>query len=463
MVEHMAVHRIKKGLNLPITGEPRQEITPAAQPVRVALVAADYPGMRPTMFVQEGDAVKRGQLLFEDKKTPGVRYTAPGAGQIAGIHRGERRALQSVVIELNEHERSGALTDDDHVVFAAYQGKAPATLKREELVELLVESGLWTVLRTRPFGKVPAVDAVPHSIFVTAIDTNPLAPSVEKVLQGREQDFGTGLEVVTRLTEGVTYLCQRPGDTIPVPANAELQIEEFEGPHPAGLPGVHIHLLDPVHRGKTVWYIDYQSVVSIGRLFTTGKLDVERVIALAGPMAKNPRLLQTRVGAATDGLVANELREGEARVISGSVLSGRQAEGDIHGYLGLRHHQISVVEEGRHRPFLGWMMPGSDTFSMLNLFLSRLTPGKRFAFTTNTNGAERAMVPMGMYERVMPMDIHPTYLLRSLIVHDLEEAEKLGCLELDEEDLALCTFVCPSKYEYGPILRENLDMIEKEG
>jgi len=463
MVEHMAVHRIKKGLNLPIAGEPKQEITPAAQPAHVAIVAADYPGMRPTMVVQAGDAVKRGQVLFEDKKTPGVRYTAPGAGKIAAIHRGERRALQTVVIELNENERRGTMAGDDYAVFDSYRDKDPATLKRQELVDLLVESGLWTAFRTRPFGKVPAVDAAPHSMFVTAIDTNPLAASVEKALQGKERDFGTGLLAVARLTEGTTYVCKRAGDTLPVPANAGMQVEEFDGPHPAGLPGVHIHLLDPVHRGKTVWYIDYQSVVSIGRLFATGRLDVERVISLAGPMVNTPRLLRTRVGASTDDLVANELREGEARVISGPVLSGRQAQGAVHGYLGLRHHQISVVEEGRHRPFLGWMMPGSDTFSVLNLFLSRLSPNKRFAFTTNTHGAERALVPMGTYERVMPMDIQPTYLLRSLIVHDVEEAEKLGCLELDEEDLALCTFVCPSKYEYGPILRENLDIIEKEG
>lgn len=459
----MAVHRNKKGLNLPIIGEPRQEIEAAPQPGHVAIVAADYPGMRPTMYVQEGDTVKRGQLLFEDKKTPGVLYTAPGAGKVIAINRGERRALQTVVVELNEPERRGTMTDDDFAVFEAFQNKEPATLKRQELVDLLVESGLWTALRTRPFGKVPAIDTTPHSVFVTAIDTHPLAPRVEKVLEGNERDFEAGLLVVARLTEGTTYLCKAPGAKIPGSANAGVTVEEFEGPHPAGLPGLHIHLLDPVHREKAVWYIDYQSVVSIGRLFTTGKPDVERVISLAGPMVKNPRLLRTRAGASTDALVSGELLEGEARVISGSVLSGRQAQGRVHGYLGLRHHQISVLEEGRQRPFLGWMMPGADTFSVLNLFISKLFPNKRFAFTTNTHGAERAMVPMGTYERVMPMDIQPTYLLRALVVHDIEEAEKLGCLELDEEDLALCTFVCPSKYEYGPILRENLDMIEKEG
>jgi Na+-transporting NADH:ubiquinone oxidoreductase subunit A len=459
----MAAHKIKKGLDLPIAGQPRQEVETAPQPRHVAIVAADYSGMRPTMHVEDGDTVQRGQLLFEDKKTSGVRYTAPGAGKVIAINRGERRALQTVVLELNENERGGKLTDDDYAAFESFKDKDPATLKRQELVDLLVESGVWTAFRTRPFGKVPAIDTTPHSIFVTAIDTNPLAPSVEKVLEGKEQDFEKGLLVVARLTEGPTYLCKRTGANIAASANHGVTVEEFEGPHPAGLPGLHIHLLDPVHREKTVWYIDYQSVVSIGRLFSTGKLDVERVISLAGPMVKDPRLLKTRVGASTDDLVADQLHEGNVRVISGSVLSGRQAQGGVHGYLGLRHHQISVVREGREREFLGWMMAGTEKFSVLNLFASRLFPKKRFAFTTNTNGAERAMVPMGTYERVMPMDIQPTYLLRSLIVHDIEQAEKLGCLELDEEDLALCTFVCPSKYVYGPILRENLDIIEKEG
>lgn len=459
----MAVHTIKKGLDLPIAGVPRQNITPAPSPSRVAIVAADYPGMRPTMHVQEGDAVKRGQLVFEDKKTPGVRYTAPGAGKVAAINRGERRALQTVVIELNQNERDGALTDDEYAVFESFQGKDPGALERQELVDLLVESGMWTTLRSRPFGKVPPIDSAPHSVFVTAIDTNPLAPSVEKAIEGREQDFETGLAAVARLTEGATYLCKQAGAKVPVPAKLDVSVEEFQGPHPAGLAGLHIHLLDPVHREKTAWYVDYQSVASIGRLLATGRLDVERVISLAGPMVTDPRLLRTRAGASTDDLVEGQLHEGDVRVISGSVLSGRQAQGEVHGYLGMRHHQISAVEEGRHRAFMGWMMPGADTFSVMNLFASRLFKGKRFTFTTNTHGAERAMVPVGNYERVMPMDIQPTYLLRSLIVHDLEEAEKLGCLELDEEDLALCTFVCPSKYEYGPILRSNLDLIEKEG
>lgn len=459
----MAVHTITKGLDVPIAGKPRQTLEPAAAPAHVALLAADYHGMRPTMQVEEGDAVTRGGLLFEDKKTPGVRYTSPAAGTVVAVHRGERRALQSVVIALNERERAGAPGDEDFESFESYRGDDPGALKREDIVRLLVESGLWTAFRTRPFSKAPAPDSEPHSIFVTAIDTHPLAPSVETALQGREKDFEKGLLCVAKLTAGPTFLCKAAGANVPGHAGAGLTVEEFQGAHPAGTPGLHIHLLDPVHRGKTVWHIGYQDVAAIGRLFTTGRLDVERVISLAGPSVKDPRLLRTRLGASTDDLCRGELGEGDHRVISGSVLAGRSAAGEVHGFLGRYHQQVSVLPEGGHREFLGWMMPGFDKFSTINLFASRLLKGREYRLTTALHGSKRAMVPIGMYERVMPMDIVPTFLLRALIVGDVEQAEQLGCLELDEEDLALCTFVCPGKYEYGPILRQNLETIEKEG
>ncbi|MCC6697272.1 MAG: Na(+)-translocating NADH-quinone reductase subunit A [Candidatus Hydrogenedentes bacterium] len=459
----MAVHTIKKGLNLPISGEPVQEIDRVRQPRHVALLADDYVGMKPTMAVAAGDAVKRGQRLFEDKKNPGVLYTAPAAGTVAAVNRGAKRAFQSIVIELNEAEAQGKVTGADVVRFENYTGNDPAGLSRDQIQALLLESGLWTAFRTRPFSKVPAPGTVPHSIFVTAIDTNPLAPSVERVIAGREEDFQRGLICVAKMTEGKTYLCKARGAAVPANPNTGIAIEEFEGAHPAGTVGVHIHRLDPVHREKTVWHIGFQDVIAIGHLFKTGGLDVERVISLAGPIVKKPRLISTRLGASIDDLVGGELKDGESRVISGSVLSGRVARGEVFGYLGRYHQQVSVVREGREREFLGWMAPGSEKFSIINLFVSCLSRGKRFAFDTSTNGSKRAMVPIGMYEKVMPMDILPTHLLRALIVGDLERAEQLGCLELDEEDLALCTFVCPGKYEYGPILRQNLDVIDREG
>ena len=456
----MALHRIKKGLDLPITGAPQQTIEAASPPARVALVAADYHGMKPTMHVKPGDSVRRGQLLFEDKKIPGVRYTAPGGGKVFAVNRGKRRALQSVVIELDSEERSGKAST---VRFAADTGKHPAELSRDEVQALLLESGLWTALRARPYSKVPDPATKPKSIFVTAIDTNPLAPDVGEVLRGKGDDFERGLVALSKLTDGNVFVCKAPGTDLQLPSDSRIQTEEFTGPHPAGLAGLHIHLLDPVDRKKLVWSVGCQDVVAIGRLFNGGELYVNRVVALAGPPVTNPRLLETRVGASLDDLTSGELAEGEMRVISGSVLSGRRAMGTEEGYLGRYDQQVSVLAEGREREFLGWLGPGFDKYSTLNTFLSRLLPGKKFAMTTDTNGSDRAMVPVGNYERIFPMDILPTFLLRALLMGDVERAQALGVLELDEEDLALCSFVCAGKNDYGVYLRDLLTEIEKDG
>jgi Na+-transporting NADH:ubiquinone oxidoreductase subunit A len=459
----MAAHKIKKGLNLPIAGEPDQRVEPA-NPVRhVALVAADYVGMKPQMEVEIGSTVRRGQLLFTDKKTPGVRYTAPGAGTIVALNRGAKRALQSLVIELSPSEQRGAPGDDEWAQFEAYTGNDPAGLNRQQITELLLESGLWTALRTRPFSKVVQPGTQPAALFITATDTHPLAPNVDVVYQGNEQDFQRGVLCVSKLCDGPVYLCKHPGSAVDAGPHSGVQVEEFSGPHPAGTVGLHIHRLHPVHRNRMVWHLGYQDVIAIGKLFRTGKLDVTRVISFAGPQLQRPRLIATRIGAATEQLAEGEMLEGENRIVSGSVFGGRTAMGEVHGFLGRYVNQITVLREGREREFLGWLTLGINRYSTLNTYLSRLTPGKRFAFSTNVHGSPRAMVPIGMYERVMPFDLMPTFLLRAMIVDDLETAEKLGVLELDEEDVALCTFVCPGKYEYGPILRRNLSLIESEG
>ena len=459
----MPVRKIKKGLDLPISGEPEQSIGPHGQVTRVAIVAPDYIGMKPTMAVREGDKIKRGEVLFEDKKSPGTVYTSPGAGVVAGIHRGDKRALQSVVIDLTDSERAGEPAPEEKISFASFSGRGIPGLSRDDVRALLIESGLWTSFRTRPFSKVPPIDSEPDGIFITAMDTNPLAPSPEEVCRGQEETFEQGLAAIAKLREGHIFLCVEKGSSITAGPYSGVNIEEFTGPHPAGTVGVHIHTLMPVYHERCVWHLDYQDVIAIGKLFMTGELDVTRVISIAGPTVKNPRLIRTRIGASVDEIVDGELEEGESRVISGSVLSGRMAQGEALGYLGRYHHQVTCLREGREREFLGWLTPGANKFSTVNVFTSALSPRRRFAFTTSTNGSERAMVPIGMYERVMPMDILPTFLLRSLVVGDLEQAEKLGCLELDEEDLALCTYVCPGKYEYGPYLRQILTQIEKEG
>ncbi len=443
--------KIKHGLDLPITGAPVQRIE-AARPVRsVAVIGFDYHGMKPTMEVQVGDRVKLGQVLFSDKKTPGVVFTAPGAGVVSALHRGEKRVLQSVVIDLE---------GDDQLAFAQYAAAELAGLSDAQVRENLQQSGLWTALRTRPMSKVPAVDAVPNSIFVTAIDTHPLAADPALVIAEHAADFDYGLQVLARLAK--VFLCKAEGVSLPGEQGANVTTEAFAGPHPAGLAGTHIHFLDPVNVAKSVWTIGYQDVIAIGKLFTTGQLWVERVVSLAGPVVEQPRLVRTRLGANLQELTAGELQAGNNRIVSGSVLGGRTAQGAL-AFLGRYHQQVSCLAEGNHREMMHYLRAGVNKHSVLNIFVSKLSAAKKFAFSTTTNGSPRAMVPVGNYEAVMPLDILPTQLLRYLIVGDTEMAQKLGCLELDEEDLALCTYVCAGKYEYGPILRDNLARIEKEG
>ncbi|MFT5720664.1 MAG: Na+-transporting NADH:ubiquinone oxidoreductase subunit A [Motiliproteus sp.] len=440
--------RITKGLDLPIAGAPKQTIVNGPQVNSVAIIGSDYIGMKPTMSVREGDRVKLGQVIFSDKKTPGVKFTAPASGVVSAINRGQKRALQSVVIDVD---------GDEAVEFATYDA---AKVTREQVVENLVESGLWTALRTRPYSRVPSPESAPNSIFITAMDTNPLAADPVVIIAEHKQAFVAGQQILSKLVQGKLFVCKAAGAE--VPAAAEATVQEFSGVHPAGNAGTHIHFLDPVGEHKTVWTIGYQDVIAVGKLFETGVLWTERVVALAGPQVPEPILIRTRLGANTDHLVAGLVRDADNRVISGSIFNGRTAEGTL-AYLSRYAVQVSVLLEGRSRDFMGWGAAGAEKHSLLNIVTGKLNVGKLFSFTTTTNGSERAMVPVGQFEEVMPLDILPTQLLRALVVGDMDAAIALGALELEEEDLALCTYACTGKYEYGVILRDNLTNILKEG
>ncbi|MEB6390600.1 Na(+)-translocating NADH-quinone reductase subunit A [Kluyvera ascorbata] len=445
--------KITKGLDLPIAGLPDGQRIDDVTVTRVAVKGEEYIGLRPSMAVKEGDRVAKGQLLFEDKKIPGVRFTAPASGIVSAIHRGERRVLQSVVIDIE---------GDDAVAFNAYAPDELATLPRETVTTQLIESGLWTAMRTRPFSKTPAPGTEPAAIFVTAMDTNPLAADPQPIILAQRDAFNAGLTVLTRLTDGRVHVCQGSGGKLGGHPQGQVTFNQFAGPHPAGLVGTHIHFLEPVSLNKQVWHLNYQDVIAYGKLFLDGVLWTERIIALGGPQVKQPRLLRTRLGADLDALLVGELHDGENRVISGSVLNGTQAVGP-HAFLGRFHLQVSVLKEGRDKELLGWVAPGRDKFSITRTTLGHFLKKKLFNLSTDTHGGERAMVPIGSYERVMPLDILPTVLLRDLLAGDTDSAQALGCLELDEEDLALCTYVCPGKYEYGPVLRHVLTQIEQEG
>jgi len=445
--------RIRQGLDIPIAGTPEQTIHEGPAVQTVGVLGRDYIGYKrlPKLLVQEGDRVMLGQPLVSGKHLTSVITTAPGTGIVEYIGRGTRRFLETIAIRL---EGGGEET------FNAYGADELGELNAAQVRDNLLASGLWLSFRTRPYGRVANPDSEPHAIFVTATDTNPLAADPAVIIAESRDDFSHGLTAISKLTPGKVYVCTAPGASLPDQVVPAVTVTEFTGPHPAGLVGTHIHFLAPVSATRSVWYLNYQDVTAIGRLFTSGRLSTERIIALAGPMVTRPRLVRTRLGASTGDLVKGELQRGESRVISGSILSGQHAVGPV-AYLGRYHLQVSVLREGRERELFGWIAPGFHKFSASRAFASSLFRKRSFPLTTTQNGSPRAMVPIGTFEGVMPLDILPTQLLRALVVEDTDTAQALGCLELEEEDLALCTFVDTGKYDYGPILRKNLQQIIK--
>ncbi len=445
--------RIVKGLDVPLAGAPKQVISDAAEPEHVAVLGGDYVGLRPRMLVNEGDAVKLGQPLFTDRKRPDLLYTSPASGVVSAINRGARRSLLSVVI---------ALEGNEEVTFPSRNQNNLNTLEAGDITDALLQSGLWTAIRERPFNRAADPKGTPSSIFVTTMDSNPLAANPKIIIDEHTDAYLAGLSLVGRLREIPVHVCQSPGIEFPVPDMERLTVNEFSGPHPSGLVGTHIHHLDPLCPGKSVWHLNYQDVIAIGYQFLTGRMWTERIISLGGPAVNEPRLVRTRAGAGLNALTREELSDGNVRLISGSVLSGRHAEGPV-AYLGRYHHQVTAIGEGladpapsRLKRLLGLAGP---SFSFYRA--GGVNRSQKFAFGSNRRGDPTVMIPYGGYERVMPLDILPTQLLRSLIVGDIETAEALGCLELDEEDLALCSFICPAKMEYEPLLRETLDKLER--
>ena len=444
---------IDKGLDLPIEGAPEPSITPAAPVEHVALIGDDYVDMKPTMLVAVGDQVACGQPLFSDKKNEGVVFTAPAGGEVVAVNRGAKRKFESLVIRVAEH---------DSLSFCE-PGSDPGALGPEGLHRLLVDSGLWTSFRTRPYGKIPQIDSVPASLFVTAMDSSPVGPDLKTIIDHRRDDFDLGMKALATLISAPIYLCHG-GDLTDLDRVADLAEQVvFEGPHPSGLPSTHIHFIDPVSETKTVWHIGAQDVCGLGGLLRTGKLCSERVVALSGPSCKSPRHLETVVGASLAELCQAELKDDQqSRLVSGSILDGRGAD-SIRGFLGRYHQQVSCLPEGDGRQFFGWLRLGGDRFSVSRAFLTAFTKPLKVPFNTAVWGGDRAIFPLGTYEKVMPLDFVPIYFLKSLASGNTERAKELGCLELVEEDLALCSYVDPGKNDFGPMLRQTLTSIEEEG
>jgi Na+-transporting NADH:ubiquinone oxidoreductase subunit A len=444
--------QITEGLDIPIEGAPEQSISDCPNVSSVAVLGGDYLGLSPALRVREGDRVKLGQPLFTDRKHSSVIFASPGSGVVAEVNRGAKRALLSVVVRLD---------GDDEESFPSWSREDLPGLRRDQVKEALLGSGLWTALRARPYGKVADPEITPRSIFVTAVDSNPLAARPEVIIDEEREAFGDGLTVLSHLTEGPVFLCKSPGADLPLGDSEKTIAADFSGPHPSGLVGTHIHFLDPVGAKRGVWHMNYQDVIAVGKLFTTGRLSTERVISLAGPVVRRPRLVRTRLGADLAALTRDELENVEHRVISGSVLSGRAARPPEH-YLGRYHGQVTVIAEAPPGAGERWL-GDREVFSVHGLWAGGARFVRKFAPTTAMHGRPAAMVPFGGFEKVMPLKILPTQLLRALLVGDTDMAQALGCLELDEEDLALCTFVCASKIDYGASLRDALRRIEREG
>ena len=447
----MNIFNLKKGLNIPVLGIPEQIIQGEKKPKSVAVLGPDYIGLKPKMLVSVGDKVKRGSPLFCHKDYPEISYVSPCKGKVKVINRGDKRVLLSVVIDVESISDKGINITKTH---------SNEKSQEQFVKKCLFDSGLWTSFLTRPYSKVPSSDSLPSSIFITAMDTEPLCPDAELIINHDLKAFNEGVKKISLLTKGKVFICTKNNSQLKF---NDFDTYEFAGPHPAGLAGTHMHFLDAPSAIKTVWSIGYQDVIAIGKLFLTGFIDITRIVSIAGPHALKPRLIKTVLGASLDDILEGEYNKAEGcRVISGSILSGFHATNEL-AYLGKYSRQITIIKEDLEKHFFGWIKPQPNKFSVMPVLLSAFGFFKLFNLTSNLNGGRRAMVPTGVFETLMPQDFLPTQMLRALLVMDTDVAQSLGALELDEEDLALCTFACPAKYEYGSALRDSLQKIEKEG
>lgn len=432
-------------------GIAERNIAGAVSPALYAVKPVDFPGLTPKLEVHAGDSVEAGSPLFHDKLNPVIKFTSPVSGKVVSVDRGDRRKILEIVVE-----KSG----DRSVDF----GKAdPDKLSGEQVRESMLKSGLWPAVRQRPYHIIANPSGQPKSVFVSCFDTAPLAPDYNFILENSSfSHFKTGIKALSKLTRGKVNLVLKAGaeGNKPLEGLGGVEVSYFSGPHPAGNVGIQIHHLDPVNKGETVWYVNFQDVIAIGRLFAEGVYRPERLVALTGSEVLRPRYFKMMAGASVAGVVEGNVKEGNLRVISGNVLTGTRLERN--GYLGFYDSQITVIPEGNYFEMFGWALPGTGKLSFSRTFVSSLLPKKIFKPDTNYHGGERAFVVTGLYEKVLPMDVYPMQLLKAIIARDIDMMENLGIYEVAEEDFALCEFVCPSKIEIQSIVREGLDLIRKE-
>lgn len=440
--------KIKKGFDIKLKGKAETIVSSTPVERLYALKPADFPGLKPKLLVKADDTIKAGSPLFIDKSQPDVVFTSPVSGKVVAINRGERRRILEVEIESDEKFES-----------ETFSVAEPKSLSGEQVKEALLKSGLWPFIVQRPFGVVASTKIVPRDIFVSGFDTAPLATDYEFTLASETDTLQAGFDTLSKLTTGKVYLGLRQGSKFGSIKGVE--INYFDGPHPAGNVGIQIHKTAPINKGDVAWTLSLQAVLFIGRLFKTGKLDLSKTIALAGSEVEKPQYYKVVCGCSVKNLLKGKTQNkvGE-RIISGNVLTGTQIETD--GYLGFFHNQISVIPEGNQIEAFGWATPGFTKFSAGKTFFSKLLPKKEYILNANLHGGERAFVVSGQYEKVLPMDILPVYLLKSIIINDFDKMEQLGIYEVLEEDMALCEYVCTSKIEVQEILRKGFSTMLKE-
>ncbi len=444
--------KIKRGLDIKLAGEANKMFSDLPLPETFAIKPPDFIGVTPKLLVKQGDEIQAGTPLFNDKNNEAINFCSPVSGEVIEIIRGEKRKILEVKI-----------LSDKEITYVDFSKASPNDLSREDIIQALLNSGVWPFIRQRPFGIIANPNETPKSIFISAFDSNPLAPDNDFILRGNDEEFQTGLDALRKLTDGKVHL-NISGDITPATVftnSRGVEINKISGPHPAGNVGVQIHHINPVNKGEVTWCLNPQDVLIIGKLFTLGKFDPVRVVALTGSQIKNPKYYKTLVGSSVKNIIIDGgLKEGENRIISGNVLTGKQIPSD--GYLNFYDSQITVIREGNEHEFMGWLAPGFHKFSLSRTFFSWLTPNKKYDLNTNLHGEERPFVVTGEYEKVFPMNIYPVQLLKSILIEDIEMMENLGIYEVVEEDFALCEFVCTSKIESQDIIRRGLDIIRKE-
>ena len=448
--EMPGIVNIKKGLNIPLKGKVKTDFLQVEKSKLFSLIPDNFIGVIPKPLVKPDEFVKAGSPIFYHKDNPEIKFASPVSGKVLAINRGERRKILNIVIEADGKDE-----------YVQNQVKEVGSLSREEIIKLMLDNGLWPFVLQRPYGTIANPSDKPKAVFISGFDSSPLAPDLNILLNGEENNFQKGINVLAKLTEGKVHLgLNAKSQNTFFSKIQNVEITKFSGPHPAGNVGVQIHHVSPMNKGETVWVVRPEDIVVIGKFFGKGIYDVSRVIALAGSEVKNTGLCKVISGASMSSIVGGNLTEKKNRIISGNVLTGSLSS--IDGFLGFYDRMITVIPEGDYSEFLGWAMPGLKKFSNSRAFVAFLTPKKEYSLDTNYHGAERAFVITGEYEKVVPMDILPQHLIKAALIEDIELMENLGIYEVVEEDLALCEFVCTSKFEVQAILRKALDFVKNE-